>query len=218
MPIRAAQTRILVTRHGETLTNTQGVFCGHFETELTDKGRAQAAALGRRIAGEPIVAVYTSGLGRAVETARIATSGRDLPFYAVAGLRELHYGEWEGQKGGSIARRYPEQHRLMRAEDPEWQPPGGENLAMVRKRMFEAVRRIAHAQRHKTVLVVSHGTATQCLIAEILGMATTHLFRTDIKNCGLSVISEVRNHLVVLSMNETGFLDDVDASPGGTPT
>jgi broad specificity phosphatase PhoE len=207
------QTRILVVRHGETLTNTQGVFCGHSETELTERGRRQAEALGRRLAREPIAAVYTSGLGRALDTARIATAGRDLPFFAVAGLRELHYGEWELQKERSIARRYPEQHRLMRAEDPAWHPPGGENTAAVRKRMFEAVRRIAHAQRHRTVLVVSHGTATQCLIAEILGMAPSHLFRTDIQNCGLNIISEVRNHLVVLTMNETGFLDE----PGSTP-
>ena len=214
MPPRA-QTRILVVRHGETVTNRQGVFCGHSETELTDRGRLQAQALGRRIAHEPIAAVYTSGLGRAIETARIATAGREVPFYAIAALRELHYGEWELQKERSVAHRYPEQHRLMRAEDPAWHPPGGETTTMVRQRMFEAVRRIAHAHRHDTVLVVSHGTATQCLLAEILGMAGTHIFRTDVTNCGLTIISEVKKNLVVLTMNETGFLENLDAPAGG---
>lgn len=214
MPPRT-QTRILVVRHGETVTNRQGVFCGHSETELTDRGRLQARALGRRIANEPIAAVFTSGLGRAIETARIATDGRDVPFYAVAALRELHYGEWELQKERSIAHRYPEQHRLMRAEDPAWHPPGGETTAMVGQRMFDSVRRIAHAHRHQTVLVVSHGTATQCLLAEILGMAPTHVFRTDVSNCGLTIISEVRKNLVVLTMNETGFLENMDAAASG---
>jgi broad specificity phosphatase PhoE len=216
MPSRQL-TRILVARHGETLTNRQGVFCGHSETELTDRGRLQAQALANRLAHEEIAAVYTSGLGRAVETARIATASREIPFYTEAGLREIHYGEWELQKERSVAHRYPGQHKLMRAEDPAWQPPGGETTGMVRERTFAAIRRIARAHRHHTVLVVSHGTAVQCLLAELLGMAPTHTFRIEIANCGLSVISEVRGHMVALSINETSFLDALDTTTPGAP-
>jgi broad specificity phosphatase PhoE len=215
---RLPSTRILISRHGETLTNINGLFCGHSETELTDRGRAQAAALRDRLAQEEIAAVYTSGLGRALDTARIATQGRDLPFYAVAALREIHYGEWELQKERSIARRYPEQHRLMRAEDPSWQPPGGETTGMVRDRTFAALRRIVRAHHHQTVLIVSHGTAVQCLLAEVLGMAPTHTFRIEVSNCGLSVISEAGGHLVALAINETGFLEALPAKASGGST
>lgn len=199
-------TRILVTRHGQTVTNVNGLFCGHSETELTELGRAQATALGGRLASEDICAVYTSGLGRAVETARLALAGRDIPFHELPGLRELNYGEWEMQKGGSVARRYPEQHRLMRAEDPAWQPPGGETTGMVRKRTYAALRHIMRAHHRETVLIVSHGTAVQCMFAEALGLAPTHTFRIEVDNCGLSVLTEVRGHVVAVAINETGFL------------
>ncbi len=206
-------TRILLARHGQTMTNREGRFCGHSETALTDLGRQQARALGERLANTRLDAVYTSGLGRAIETAAIALDGRAFTVRSDPALREIHYGDWEMEKERDVARRYPEQHRLMREENPAWQPPGGENIAIVRRRTAAAIRRIAREHPHQAVLVVSHGTAIQCMLAELLSIAPTHTFRLEVANCGLSEVL-VRNHRFVLArLNETAHLGGIESPP-----
>jgi len=62
-------TRIIAIRHGETEWNLQGRFQGHKDSPLSPLGRAQAAALGRRLGAETFDLLYSSDLGRALDTA-----------------------------------------------------------------------------------------------------------------------------------------------------
>jgi broad specificity phosphatase PhoE len=213
VPLRARKppTHVYIARHGQTVSNREGRFCGHSETDLTELGREQARALGRRLTGIDIHAAYTSDFSRAIETAALVLEGRDITPAVDPGLRELHYGEWEMEKGGDVSRRYPEQYKLMRAEDPAWHPPGGEDTAAVRQRTFAALQRIAKAHPHESVLVVAHGTAINCMLAEVLGMAPTHVFRIAIDNCGLSELIFRRATPIVTRLNDTSHLAGVTA-------
>lgn len=200
---------MLVVRHGQTVSNKEGRFCGHSETDLTPLGMEQARALGRRLAAVQVDAVYTSDFSRAITTAALALEGRDVPAFADPGLRELHYGLWEMEKEREIAKRYPEQHRLMRLEDPAWHPPGGETIAMVRERTLAAFRRIVKAHEHQTVLIVTHGTAINCLVSGLLAIPPSHTFRFDVANCGLSEVVMRRSRPIVVCLNDTAHLAGV---------
>lgn len=204
-------TRIIITRHGQTVTNREGRFCGHMETDLTDLGQLQARALGKRLVDLDLKAVYTSGLSRAVLTGHLATEDRGLPVHVDPDLRELHYGEWEGEKGTVVARRYPEQHKLMRAEDPAWNPPGGENIGVVRDRTYAALQRIIKKHKNETVLVVTHGTAINCMLSVVMGVAPTHNFRFGVTNCSYSELVVQRNVPVVVVLNDTSHLIGVQS-------
>ncbi|MGE5597664.1 MAG: histidine phosphatase family protein [Hyphomicrobiales bacterium] len=208
MPPRQKQppTRILIARHGQTESNRDGLFCGHSETNLTDLGRQQALALGRRLADLEIAAAFTSDFSRAIETARLALGERRVPMQVVPDLRELHYGEWEMQKERLIAKSHPEQFQLMRAEDPAWRPPGGETIGEVRRRTSHALHTIARRHRHQTVLVVTHGTAINCMLAEVLGMAPEYTFRFDVANCALSEVEARGQKLVVTLLNDRSHI------------
>jgi broad specificity phosphatase PhoE len=127
-------------------------------------------------------------------------------------LRELHYGEWELEKGTVVARRYREQHRLMRAEDPAWHPPGGENIHQVRTRTYAALQRILKQHRNQTTLIVAHGTAINCLLSEVLCIPPTHNFRFGVSNCSLSEVQE-RDRLYVRYLNDTSHLAGVESPP-----
>ncbi len=203
---RKQPTRILIARHGQTLTNVDGRFCGHAETDLTDLGRAQAVALATRLSTIEIHAAYASDFSRAVETARLALGERGLDIAVNPALRELHYGEWELQKGAHVARRWPVEYKLMQSEDPAWCPPGGETLAAVRERTFAALKQIAANHRNQTVLVISHGTAINCMLGEVLGTSMAHTFRFDVANCGLSEVRAAGSRLVVTTLNDTAHL------------
>ena len=63
--------RFFVIRHGETAWNVEGRFQGQKDTALNEKGLAQAATLGERLAGHSFEAVLTSPLDRAKKTAEL---------------------------------------------------------------------------------------------------------------------------------------------------
>ena len=197
---------IWLARHGQTQTNREGRFCGHSETSLTDLGKEQAARLGERLRPLALKAVYTSDYSRAIETAAIAVAGRNLTAHVDPDLRELHYGEWELQLDRDIRTRYPEQHELMRNEDPTWHPPGGETLGMVRMRTAAALERIAAAHAGEHVLIVSHGTAIACMLAEVFAMAPTHTLRIEVANCSLSGVTAMGGRFGLTLFNETQHL------------
>jgi len=132
----AKATRIYLARHGQTVSNREGRFCGHAETELTELGVEQSRALGRRLEQTTLAACYTSDFTRAIRTAALVLGERGVTPRPDPDLRELHYGEWELERESLVRKRYPEQHRLMRDEDPAWRPPGGESVAEVRERTF----------------------------------------------------------------------------------
>ena len=204
-------TRIFIARHGQTVSNREGRFCGHSETDLTPLGEAQARALGVRLAGTPLHAIYTSDFSRAIRTAGFATEGRGLTPNTDPSLRELHYGAWEMERESAIRRDHPEQHKLMRDESPEWHPPGGENVAAVRERTHAALQRLIRRHKGENVLIVSHGTAIICMLSELLGMPIANTFRMDIANCGLSEVTVVRQRSVLSLLNDTSHLVGVTA-------
>lgn len=202
-------TRIFLARHGQTVTNKEGRFCGHAETDLTPRGEEQARALGRRLSQFEVHACYTSDYSRAMRTAALALGERGITPAVDPDLRELHYGEWELEREIEIRRRYPEQHKLMRNEDPAWRPPGGETVAEVRARTSAALDRIVHAHKGKNVLVISHGTAINCLLSAVLAMPETHVFRIDVHNCALTELEIRAGRAYVVRLNETAHLADI---------
>jgi broad specificity phosphatase PhoE len=204
--VRRPPTRVLLARHGQTESNRAGLFCGHSETKLTELGVGQSRALGERLVQYEIAAVYTSDFSRAMDTAAIALERRDVQLEVDPALREIHYGEWEMQRERVVARSGAPAYALLRAEDPAWQPPGGETLPAVRARMLEALGRILRRHAHETTLVVTHGTALNCLLAGVLGMDLAYTFRIAIGNCALSEITVERGKPIVTLVNDRAHL------------
>ena len=65
------KTQVIIVRHGQTQWNLKLIRQGHLDSPLTEKGMAQAKALAQRLAQEKFSALYSSDLGRAVQTAEM---------------------------------------------------------------------------------------------------------------------------------------------------
>jgi 2,3-bisphosphoglycerate-dependent phosphoglycerate mutase len=139
---------------------------GHAEVDLNDMGRAQAEAAATSLTDEPIEAVYSSDLMRAVDTARPIADARGLPVVTDAAFREIDQGQWEGLHVDVIKERWPELWGPARHSTTR---PGGEAPADVRVRALEGVRRIVESHPDGVVVVVSHGGTIRWLSAEALG-------------------------------------------------
>ena len=103
---------ILLVRHGETEWNRERRTQGRFDSPLTERGIAQAHAIGRLVALLPNAAaarIVASPLGRARRTAEIICEHLDpAPEIGLDGrLRELSIGSWDGLTYSEIAIRAP---------------------------------------------------------------------------------------------------------------
>ncbi len=153
-------TRILLARHGETDWNRLGRWQGHADPPLNDAGRLQAAELAERLAGDGIVAIYSSDLARASQTARVVADRLGLDVVEDAGLRESDVGSWSGLTRAEVEHRYPEGYaRWLRGEIGH----DGETREQLTRRVVGAVERIAGAHAEGNVLVVTHGGAIRAL-------------------------------------------------------
>jgi probable phosphoglycerate mutase len=98
-------SHIVLVRHGETEWSRSGRHTSTTDLPLTDHGRAQAAALGRSLAGRSFSLVMASPRRRARETAALV-----LPEAQVVVRQELaewNYGEYEGLTSEEILARNP---------------------------------------------------------------------------------------------------------------
>ena len=73
-------TELILIRHGETAWNRERRMQGQTNTPLSDIGRAQAVAVGQRLASHAFAALYSSDLQRAWDTAAAIAqaSGREI--------------------------------------------------------------------------------------------------------------------------------------------
>lgn len=201
--------RLLLARHGQSVSNAVRRFQGAQDVALSPLGIRQAEALRLAVGRRRLAHVYASPLERARRTAEIATSGLDLPLTVVDDLRELSLGEWEGCTVEEIQTRAGDPYARWVRDPVLCLPPGGEPLAEVQARVLRALARIASAHPNgDDVLIVSHGGVISALLAHWLGLPLSSIWRIAVANCSLSEISPPR----IVSVNETGHLRDIDVA------
>src|SRR5436305_15084177 len=100
--VAGTAVRILLARHGETVSNVEGRWQGQTDSPLTERGLAQARELARALANESLAAIYSSDLGRAYQTAAVVAEPHNLPVTTEPRLRELDVGRWTGRLGAEI--------------------------------------------------------------------------------------------------------------------
>ena len=139
---------IVFETHSTSEDNERGVATGWLPGRLSEYGKEQARALGERHRDDGLVAVYTSDLRRAVETAEIAFAGTDLPIYRDARLRECNYGELNGRPRAEI-----DAIRLQHVDEPF---PGGESWRQAVERVRDFLDELARTRDGERVLLIGH--------------------------------------------------------------
>ncbi|HEU4440081.1 MAG TPA: histidine phosphatase family protein [Methylomirabilota bacterium] len=201
--------RLLLARHGQSVSNAVRRFQGAQDVALSPLGIRQAEALRRAVSRRSITHVYVSPLERARRTAEIAMVGLGPPITVVDDLRELCLGEWEGCTVEEIRTRPGDPYAQWVRDPVLCLPPGGEPLGEVQARVLRVIEDITRAHPNgDDVLIVSHGGVISALLAHWLGLPLSSIWRIAVANCSLSEISPPR----VVSVNETGHLRDLDVA------
>jgi probable phosphoglycerate mutase len=195
-------------RHGLTASTGTALTGWTPGISLDDRGRAQASAVGARLAGLPIDAIVSSPLDRCRETAEAiarARNGTALPVQLDERVGECHYGDWTGQPLRKLAK------------DPLWPVvqahpsavrfpgPAGESMVEMQARAVGALRDWNQRLGRDAVYVVcSHGDVIKSILTDSLGMHLDMCQRIQVDPCSLSVIRYTPLRPFVLRMNDTG--------------
>lgn len=156
-------------RHGATTLSAEDRFAGSTDVDLSEVGRAQAAALGRRLADDAIVAAYCSPMRRTVETAALITQDMGLTPEPRDGLREIAHGRWEGHTRAEVESAFGDEYASWELDPFTFAPEGGESGLSVLSRALPVIRSIVVAHQDQNVLVVSHKATIRLIISSLLG-------------------------------------------------
>ena len=180
-----------LVRHGETEWSRSGAHTGRTDIPLTDAGRAQAEAIGKRLAGRAFAVVLTSPMTRARETCRLA--GYDAQATVDPNLREWDYGDYEGRTTADI-----------RKERPGWSlwrdgVRNGETIEQVAARADAVLARIAAVEGD--VALFAHGHLLRILTARWLEMDPAAAARFALGTASLSTLGYERETRVITRWN-----------------
>jgi probable phosphoglycerate mutase len=155
---------ILLTmlRHGRTDWNSARRIQGHTDTALSVEGRREVAAMELPDALRGSLYVC-SPLRRARETATILGLDR---VDTVAELREMCWGDWEGQAVADLRARQGATMTMLEARGLDFCPPGGESPRQVQERLRHWFGRLLSVQT--SVFAVTHKGVIRAAMAMAL--------------------------------------------------
>jgi probable phosphoglycerate mutase len=204
---------LILLRHGETEWSRAGKHTGRTDVPLTARGIAGAMALApmvmQRVAGQPIVAVFTSPAQRAVRTAELAgLGGPGVPGFDGGpapkqdpDLWEWDYGGYEGITTAGIQRERPGWSLWTDGVIPGDAEHPGETAAEVAERTDRVLKRAEALLPEGDVALVAHGHVLRVLTARWLGLppAGGRFFRLDTGT--ISTLGHEHEQPVILTWN-----------------
>ena len=208
---------VYLVRHGRTWLNQAGRIQGWSDSPLTDAGVAVAETVGRNLAAEigGFDAAYSADMMRHFQTASgiLSAAGSSLTPTRVAGLREVAYGGWEGEKQSTAFPQLAAAGPLdtlthiidaFVASNPDKSAPA-ETWAQVAARMTEALTAAATTRTMPmryggNVLAVSSGMSITCLL-ESLGATVDGAM----ENGAVNKLRYSGGSWTVLSVNDTSY-------------
>jgi probable phosphomutase (TIGR03848 family) len=198
---------VLLLRHGRTTANAGGTLAGHQPTELDEVGRAQAAAVGARLAAAGLIPhlVVSSPLIRCRQTVEAALP--DAKVIDDARLLECDYGDWSGQQLKTLAKQPLWQ--VVQAHPSAAVFPGGEGMAEMSARAIAAIRdadtrATAEHGPEAIVLACSHGDVIKAIVADAMGLHLDLFQRLSVDPASLTAIRYTPLRPFLLRMNDVG--------------
>jgi probable phosphoglycerate mutase len=162
---------LIAIRHGETEWNVCKREMGHLDSPLTANGVSQGHAIARRLQGSRAHALYTSDLGRAVQTADIIATGTGLRPVQEPRLRERHMGVFQGLLFSEIPSRFPDVYAEYQSAGYFAKIPEGESAEERSARSVRVFTSIAEAHPEQTVVAVTHAGFLTGFLEHVLGLA-----------------------------------------------
>lgn len=197
---------LVLVRHGETAWNAARRFQGQSPVPLSERGRAQVAALGLALRSESFSHAYASDLQRALETARTIVGARKLEVTIDERLREFDFGQWEGLTWPEIVARWPQFEARLPTQARRYEPVGGEQFEQVVARVGSFLDELRSGAPAGPVLVVTHAGALHAAM-EVLAPEGFDPLGMVFSTASITRIAMEGDRARIISLNDVSHLD-----------
>jgi probable phosphoglycerate mutase len=178
------------------------------DVHLNAEGKAQAAALGERLAQTQIDALYSSPLERCQETAQaILAHHPDLTLNIMEEIGEVRYGLWQGAEISKLATR--KMWRAVQINPTRATFPGGETMREAQLRFVNALETLAERHPRSRIVVCSHADLIKMAVAHYIGVHLDLFQRIEISPASLTILRLNFGRPMVVQVNETSYLPKV---------
>ena len=195
-----------IVRHGQTNWNILGKTQGHGNSDLTQKGENQALELAKSIKEYPIDYIYSSDLGRAVQTSQIISNEIGIKVNKTQALREMGFGDWEGLLIDEIKKNHAKTYEIWRNQPHLVNIPNGENLHIIKDRVDNFIKELNEKYDNKHILLVSHSVTVRVMLLSFLNSEMENIYRIKQDNTALNIVEYRDYGPVVIKMNDTSHI------------
>ena len=195
-----------IVRHGQTNWNILGKTQGHGNSDLTQKGEEQARELAEAMKNYPIDLIFSSDLGRAVQTAEIVGDKIGIEVEKTEALREMGFGVWEGLLIDEIKKDHANTYDTWRNEPHLVDIQGGETLHIIKERVDKFITELNEKYDNKHILFVSHSVTVRVMLLSFLNSGMENIYRIKQDNTALNIVEFKDYGPVVQKMNDTSHI------------
>ena len=161
---------LYILRHGQTESSRNNAFCGSIDPELTPDGLEMAKAFGAAYSSTDWKAIFCSPMVRAQATAKPLCEAIAMQPEIRDGLKEIHYGKWEGKSPETVSQEFHDDYIRWLA-DPAWYAPtGGEMAVAIASRAMQVIEEIKQRYSSGNVLIVAHKATIRIMVCTLLGI------------------------------------------------
>lgn len=189
----------MLVRHAAS--EGSGTFVGQNDEPLSAAGRNQLKELERKLSVFRFHAVFASDLKRARDTAAAAVGQLGFEVQIRPGLREMHFGRWQGLSWDQIENQNRRLAKLWLKDFALRSIPGAERFAHFKKRVKKELKEIVSSNQGQCVLVFSHAGVLRVALGDALGMKDRNLFRLAQNPCAVNVIDYFADGVTVRCVN-----------------
>jgi broad specificity phosphatase PhoE len=162
---------IVFETHALTEDNERGIATGWLPGRLSERGRANAADMGRRRRADGLAAVFSSDLRRSVETTEIAFGDTEIPILYDWRLRECDFGARNGSPGPEV--------KKDRLDFCDRAYPGGESHGQAIARVGRFLADLPTRWAGRRVMLIGHLATYRALEQATTGLSVPELVAAD---------------------------------------
>jgi broad specificity phosphatase PhoE len=196
--------KLILVRHGETVWNREQRVQGMTDIALSERGRAQAVHLARRLMTEKIDRIVSSPLMRAYETAMIINQFHEAVVETDRDLRELDQGDFEGLTFDELRTRHAGFLQRWRVDPGPIVIPNGESLDDLQVRAWRVIEKLMQAPC--TTLVVAHNFTITTILCKIQKIQLCQLREVTVETASQTVVEITGAKLHITMFNDTSHL------------
>jgi broad specificity phosphatase PhoE len=203
--------QLILIRHGETLWNKEGRVQGISDVELSAIGIEQAQMLALSLKNQPIRAIHTSPLKRALQTAEIINEFHRKKIHTHQDLIEMDQGDFEGVSFKKLVVCEKDFLNKWITEPASVKMPNGESLTQLQERAWRAMETIIN--KDEDALVVAHNFTIAAIICRIKSISLNKFLSACVGNASKTIVSFQKHGVFIESFNDCSHLpEDIKSS------